>query len=123
MMSENKKDESLQETIKKMIADQVVTDHTDVMGEDAKTLVITALKIIANLPENEFTDDKKSIAYKNLNFMINNDVGLMLKYGENIYWMQQDYVVRVRKTKAGTTTDAFKKGKLIASDVLPPSKS
>jgi len=123
MMSENKKDDSLRETIKKMIADQIVTDRNGVMGEDAETLVKTALKIIANLPENEFVDDKKAIAYKQIYFTINNDVGLVLKYGDNLYWMQQNYVVRVRKIEVGTTTEAFKKGKLIASDVLPPSRT
>jgi hypothetical protein len=123
MMSENKKDDSLRETIRKLIADQIITDRTGVMGEDAETLVKTALKIIANLPENEFVDDKKVIAYKQLYFTINNDVGLVLKYGDNLYWLQQNYVVRMRKIEAGTTTEAFKKRELIASDVLPPSGS
>jgi len=120
-MSEKKNGDDLRKIIREAI-DQIGLIRNAVMGEDAETLVNTARKIISNLPADEFTDDKKEINYKHLYFKINNDVGLMLKYGENLYWLQQDYVVRVRKTKSGTTTEAFKKGKLIASDVLPPSR-
>jgi hypothetical protein len=122
-MSENKKDDSLREMIRKMIDAQIGPTFDSVMGENAENTKKAALKIIDNLPETEFTDDKKSIDYKQLYFTVNNDVGLMLKHGDCLYWLQGDYVVRVKKTKAGTTHEAFKKRKLIASDVLPPSRT
>jgi hypothetical protein len=123
MMDDSKKDDNFQETIRKMIDDQIGIIRGAVMGEGAAELAKTAQKIFANLPEDEFTDDKKLIDYKQLYFTVNNDVGLMLKYGDNLYWFQGDYVIRVKKTKAGTTHEAFKKRKLIASDVLPPSRT
>jgi hypothetical protein len=121
-MSENKKDDGLREMIRKMIDEQLGPTFDSVMGENAENTKKAALKIFANLPEGEFTDDKNATDYKQLYFTVNNDVGLMLKYGDYLYWLQGDYVVRVKKTKAGTTHEAFKKRKLIVSDVLPPSR-
>ncbi len=108
-------------TIRKMIDEQIGIIRNAVMGESAEELVNSARKIFANLPAGEFVNDKQEVEYKQLYFTINNDVGLMLKYGDNLYWLQQNYVVRVKQTTRGITHEAFKKGKLIASDILPPS--
>lgn len=113
-MDENKKPDLTPEAIRKMIDDQLDLIQNAVMGPNGEELTKTARSIFSNLPADEIKDDEP------IYFTINHDVGLMIKKGDTLYWWQHDHAVRLRKTEArGLIADAFKKGKLVASDILP----
>lgn len=96
------------EILKKILEDFERTEtHT---LENSESLAKNAKMIFLHLPAGEIKDDEP------IHYRYSNDVGLMVKRGPDMYWLERGGVVRLRITEAGKVATVFRDGKLIGSE-------